>query len=87
MSQQRISQARTVVRHAPDLANAVLAGHLSLDNAYEEARLRKGQRAMATCLVSKQAAPQKGKSSIELRPCPSNSGCCSGGGSGLVFRW
>jgi hypothetical protein len=38
-----ISRARTVIRHAPDLAASVLAGSLSLDKAYEEARIRKGQ--------------------------------------------
>lgn len=38
-----VSHARIVLQHAPDLANAVLMGHLSLDNAYEEARIRKGR--------------------------------------------
>jgi hypothetical protein len=40
---ERVSSARTVLRHAPDLADQVIAGSLSLDKAYEEARLRKGQ--------------------------------------------
>jgi hypothetical protein len=40
---ERVSSARAVLRHAPDLANSVLMGHISLDNAYEEARIRKGQ--------------------------------------------
>jgi hypothetical protein len=30
-----ISRARSVLRHAPDLASSVLAGTLSLENAYE----------------------------------------------------
>jgi hypothetical protein len=38
-----LSQARFILRHAPDLADNVRAGHLSLDNAYEEARIRKGR--------------------------------------------
>jgi hypothetical protein len=38
-----VSHARIVLQHAPDLANAVLMGHLSLDNAYDEARIRKGR--------------------------------------------
>jgi ParB-like chromosome segregation protein Spo0J len=40
---RRIREARTVLRHAPDLAASVLVGHLSLENAYEEARIRKGR--------------------------------------------
>jgi hypothetical protein len=42
-SRDYISRARTVLRYAPDLVNSILAGSLSLDNAYEEARIRKGQ--------------------------------------------
>jgi hypothetical protein len=38
VSHQRIHQANTVLSHAPDLAEAVLMGHLSIDNAYGEAR-------------------------------------------------
>lgn len=38
-----LSQARTVLRHAPDLADHVINGSLSLDKAYEEARIRKGR--------------------------------------------
>jgi ParB-like chromosome segregation protein Spo0J len=37
----RISQAKTVLDHAPDLADAVIAGTRSLDDAYAEARQRK----------------------------------------------
>jgi hypothetical protein len=40
---QRIREARTVLRYAPDLADQVLTGSLSLDKAYEEARICKGQ--------------------------------------------
>jgi ParB/RepB/Spo0J family partition protein len=43
LSQQRLSQARTVLRHARDLADSVRNGSISLDNAYEEARVRKGR--------------------------------------------
>jgi hypothetical protein len=43
MSQSLISQARTVLNHAPDLANSIIAGSISLDNAYDEARIRKGR--------------------------------------------
>jgi hypothetical protein len=43
VSSTHISRARTVLRHAPDLAASVIAGHISLDNAYEEARIRKGR--------------------------------------------
>ncbi|MDQ3959507.1 MAG: hypothetical protein M3255_04290 [Pseudomonadota bacterium] len=39
----RLSLARFVLRYAPDLADSVLAGSPSIDNAYEEARIRKGQ--------------------------------------------
>jgi hypothetical protein len=38
-----LSHARTVLRHAPDLAEHVINGSLSLDKAYEEARIRKGR--------------------------------------------
>jgi ParB-like nuclease domain len=38
-----IGRARTVLHHAPDLADPVIAGSISLDNAYEEARVRKGR--------------------------------------------
>jgi hypothetical protein len=41
VAQQRISQARTVLEHAPDLADAVIAGAVGLDKAYETARDRK----------------------------------------------
>jgi hypothetical protein len=40
---ERVSLARIVLRHAPNLAESVIAGSLSLDKAYEEARIRKGQ--------------------------------------------
>jgi hypothetical protein len=42
-SGERLSLARAVLRHAPDLAEQVINGSLSLDNAYEEARIRKGR--------------------------------------------
>lgn len=43
VKQARISKAVIVLKHAPDLANSILAGSISLDNAYEEARIRKGR--------------------------------------------
>lgn len=43
LSSGKLSQARTVLRHAPDLADSVINGSISLDNAYEEARIRKCQ--------------------------------------------
>ena len=41
VAQQRISQARTVLEHAPDLADAVITGAKPLDEAYRIARERK----------------------------------------------
>jgi hypothetical protein len=43
LKDNRVFYASTILRHAPDLSDAVLMGHLSLDNAYEEARIRKGR--------------------------------------------
>jgi hypothetical protein len=42
-SGERLRQARFVLRYAPDLLDPVRSGALSLNNAYEEARLRKGR--------------------------------------------
>jgi hypothetical protein len=42
-SGMRLSQARTVLRYAPDLLDPVRSGAISLNNAYEEARIRKGR--------------------------------------------
>jgi hypothetical protein len=39
----RIAKAAVVLKHAPDLANSVLGGSISLDNAFEEALIRKGR--------------------------------------------
>jgi len=39
----RIAKAAVILKHAPDLGNSILAGSISLDNAYEEARIRKGR--------------------------------------------
>ena len=41
LSKQRISEARTVLQYAPDLADNVLSGSASLDVAYKTARERK----------------------------------------------
>jgi hypothetical protein len=43
LKNNRVAYAFTILRHAPDLANSVIAGSISLDNAYEEARIRKGR--------------------------------------------
>ena len=40
-SQRRLQQARTVLQFAPDLADGVLTGSTSLDEAYKTARERK----------------------------------------------
>ncbi|MFD4316427.1 ParB/RepB/Spo0J family partition protein [Streptomyces sp. NPDC058548] len=39
----RIGQARTVLRHAPDLVDGVISGAVSLDDAYKAAREAKAQ--------------------------------------------
>ncbi len=39
----RIGQARTVLRHAPDLVDGVISGAVSLDDAYKTAREAKAQ--------------------------------------------
>lgn len=41
VSATHISRARTVLTHAPELSDSVLTGSLSLDKAYEQAKLRK----------------------------------------------
>ena len=41
VGKSRVSQANTVLRHAPELADAVMAGTISLDEAYKEAKQRK----------------------------------------------
>jgi hypothetical protein len=43
LKNNRVAYAFTILRHAPDLAASVIAGSISLDNAYEEARIRKGR--------------------------------------------
>ena len=43
INRRHLTKAAVVLKHAPDLANNVIMGHLSLDNAYEEARVRKGR--------------------------------------------
>jgi hypothetical protein len=58
VSSDYLRQARFVLKHGSDLADSVLNGSISLDNAYEEARIRKGQRAMAVariCFETKQS--------------------------------
>jgi hypothetical protein len=39
VSKTRLIEASTVLRHATDLTSQVLLGHLSLDNAYADARM------------------------------------------------
>jgi hypothetical protein len=43
LGKSHLSRATVVLTHAPDLAASVIAGSISLDNAYEEARIRKGR--------------------------------------------
>lgn len=42
VSRDKLSHARTILAHAPDLADSVIAGTHSLDAAYEEAQRRRG---------------------------------------------
>jgi hypothetical protein len=42
-NRERIRQARFVLCYGPELAESVINGSISLDNAYEEARIRKGR--------------------------------------------
>jgi hypothetical protein len=42
-SGSRLSQARTVLRYAPDLLDPVRSGAMALNAAYEQARIRKGR--------------------------------------------
>lgn len=44
VSQTRVAQAKTVLDHAPDLADSVISGSISLDAAYETARKNKAAR-------------------------------------------
>jgi hypothetical protein len=66
-SSERLSLARTVLRHAPDLAASVIAGSISLDNAYEEARIRKGRADTheARFNALKEAAPDLAERVVE----------------------
>lgn len=43
VSASRVAQASTVIQHAPDLADAVMAGTMPLNAAYDEARQRKAE--------------------------------------------
>ena len=43
IKQPMLAKASIVLHHAPDLTASVIAGHLPLDNAYEEARICKGR--------------------------------------------
>ena len=43
IKQPTLAKASIILHHAPDLTASVIAGHLSLDTAYEEARIRKGR--------------------------------------------
>lgn len=47
VSKQRLSYARTVLTHAPDLVEAVVSGATSLNDAYKTARERKADAASA----------------------------------------
>jgi hypothetical protein len=41
LNEGRVSQAATILRYRPDLADDVIAGRLPLNDAYEKARARK----------------------------------------------
>ncbi len=45
VQESRISEARSVLRHAPELADAVMAGTVPLNDAYVEAKHRKEAKA------------------------------------------
>jgi hypothetical protein len=62
-----ISRARTVLSHAPDLASSVLAGTLSIDNAFEEALIRKGRAETHESRFNalKEAAPELAELVVE----------------------
>jgi ParB/RepB/Spo0J family partition protein len=53
LSTGRVGQAATVLDHAPDLANAVVAGARSLDDAYKEAQDRKRAATDAEAQIAK----------------------------------
>lgn len=62
LSSGLVGNAAVVLKHASDLADSILNGSISLDNAYEEACLRKGQRAVAMakiCSFSEQTQRQR----------------------------
>jgi hypothetical protein len=67
VSQQRISFASVVLKHASDLADSVVNGSLSLDKAYEEARIRKGRADTheARFNALKEAAPDLAERVVE----------------------
>jgi ParB/RepB/Spo0J family partition protein len=67
VKQARISKAAVVLKHAPDLASSILAGSISLDNAYEEARIRKGRAETHESRFNalKAAAPDLGELVVE----------------------
>lgn len=52
ISQVRISQATTVIKHAPDLTASVVSGCLSLDDAYNDAKERKRKAEVAEQLLA-----------------------------------
>jgi ParB-like chromosome segregation protein Spo0J len=53
VSKQRVSHARVVVQHAPDLADAVVAGAMGLDEAYRIARENKTKGESAEAQLAK----------------------------------
>jgi ParB-like chromosome segregation protein Spo0J len=76
VSHQRISQARTVIQHAPELVESVISGAQSLDDAYGEARQRKqaqqtsedeAKRAIKRLDVLKNTAPELAEQVTEER--------------------
>ncbi len=57
LSHQRISEARTVLRHEPDLASLVLNGSEKLDAAYTTAKSRRDASSLQEPLLAELTAP------------------------------
>jgi hypothetical protein len=70
VSQQRVSQANSVLSHAPDLADGVVAGLVPLGKAYETARDRKeAAKSTDTHMVTlRKEAPDLYAKALRSRP-------------------
>lgn len=69
IKQPMLAKASIVLHHAPDLTASVIAGHISLENAYEEARIRKGRADTHESRFNalKEAAPDLAEMVVEER--------------------